>query len=205
MPVDGKNLRRFVEDITGKSLNSKCRCRSPTRHGAHGARCAFGWTFGTGRFPGRPGAWQGVHLLRSRSSAFCLAIELAPRLVHSAETKKSPPAPGEPHCAATHRGASAAAARPASPGAPSPGARGMATGRPAPPRQLDPALGAGRRGDGAAAAGRVTASRPGWRRGPGGQSSRGRTSWAKRSIASSATSTFSGTKSRMKCPAPTST
>ena len=36
------------------------------------------------------------------------------------------------------------------------------------------------------------------------QSSLGRTSWAKRSIASSATSSFSGTKSRVKCSAPTS-
>ena len=37
-----------------------------------------------------------------------------------------------------------------------------------------------------------------------GQSSSGRTSWAKRSIASSALSTFSGTKSSVKCSAPIS-
>ena len=41
-------------------------------------------------------------------------------------------------------------------------------------------------------------------RGPAGQSSRGRTSWAKRSIASSALSSFSGTKSSVKCSTPIS-
>ena len=39
---------------------------------------------------------------------------------------------------------------------------------------------------------------------PTDQSSRGRTSWAKRSITSSATSTFSGTKSNVRCSAPIS-
>ena len=41
-------------------------------------------------------------------------------------------------------------------------------------------------------------------RGPPGQSSFGRTSWAKRSITSSALSAFSGTKSSVKCSAPIS-
>ena len=39
---------------------------------------------------------------------------------------------------------------------------------------------------------------------PADHSSFGRTSWAKRSITSSALSTFSGTKSSVKCSAPTS-
>lgn len=96
MPVDGKNLRRFVEDITGKSPNAGAGARPGTAHTARDAP-SVGHSV-PDDFPDVPA--RGKVCTCSAPAARRFASRSSWRhALCAAETKKSPPAPGEPHCA----------------------------------------------------------------------------------------------------------